>query len=405
MSAGASTLSAAQAQQSMVRINAQNRQAILSSAIDRIQPIATQTIYPANNPVQTFQPRPVGLVKRFIVEVSGVINNSGSTTVTLTDIGLANIISNVLYTDPSNIQRHNTTGFHLTALANAKRRRPYGGTFQTNSVGATATNLSQMFNVGPAAWGVFSAPQTIATGANANFRAVFEIPLAYSDEDLRGAVYSALVNATQQLQITLTQTPIVATSASDNFNAVYSGAAGSAGSITSATITVYQQYLDQLPLGQGGAPVLPGLDISSIYELKYANFPAITANQMNVVPFANYNSYLSTFCVYNSTGASGGRTFGTDTTYWQLTTANASNIWQYDPLLAAQLSREHILTDLPAGCYYFPSRKHPIYINTFGNISLNLTPSTASAGATIVAFWEYMQQQNTVTSGSSLQIA
>lgn len=404
MAAAAPAMSAAQQQRLMVQTNAQNRQAILSQAIDRIQPIGSQTIFPTNNPVQSFQPRAVGLVKRFIVEVTATINNSGSQTVTLTDIGLANLIQNVLYTDPSNIQRHNTTGFHLTALANAKRRRPYGASFQTNTIGAvTAANLSQMMNVAPASWGVFSAPQTIAAAGNATVRGVFEIPLCYSDEDLRGAVYSALVNATQQLQITLTQTPITA-NPTDNFNAIYSGAAGSAGSITSATINVYQQYLDQLPLGQGGVPVLPGLDISSIYELKYANFSGITANQQNVVPFANFNSYLSTFCVYNSTGAQGGRTYGADTTKWQLTTANASNIWDVNPLLASQLSREHILVDNPAGTYYFPSRKAPIYINTFGNIALTLTPSAANASATILAFWEFMQQQNTVVSGSSLNV-
>lgn len=401
----APAMSAAQQQQQMVKINANNRAAILAQAIDRIQPIGTQTIYPANNPTQSFNPKAVGLVKRFIVKVSGTINNSGSVPVTLTDVGLGNIISNVLYTDPSNIQRHNTTGFHLSALANVKRRRPYGGSFQTNTIGAvSANNLSQMFNVAPASWPVYTAPQTIAAGANGTFTASFEIPLAYSDEDLRGAVYSALVNATQQLSITLTQSPIVA-NPTDDFGAVYSGAAGAAGSITSATITVYQQYLDQLPLGQGGSPILPGLDISSIYELKYFNLSAITANQYFPIPYSNFNSYLSTLVVFNSTGAKGGRTYGTDITSWQLTTANASNIWQMDPLLCAQMSREHILTDLPAGVYYFPSRKSPIYVNTFGNIALTLQPNTAAAGATVLTFVEYMQQQNTVTSGSSLALS
>jgi hypothetical protein len=235
-------------------------------------------------------------------------------------------------------------------------------------------------------------------------RGVFEIPLAYSDEDLRGAVYSALVNATQQLQVQITQTPIGNTAASDTFNYVYAGGAGSAGSITSCTIVLYQVYLDQLPLGQGGLPILPGLDISSIYELKYANYAALTANQQNPIPYANFNSYLSTFAVFNSTGANGGRNTGSDVTNWALTTANASNIWQVDALLAAQLSREHIWTDLPLGTYYFPSRKSPIYVNTFGNINLTLTPNTAAAGATVQAYFEYMQQQNTVVSGSSLQV-
>jgi hypothetical protein len=47
------------------------------------------------------------------------------------------------------------------------------------------------------------------------------IPLAYSSNDLRGAVYTNVVNATQNLQITINKTPFVL--ATDPTNAVYSG--------------------------------------------------------------------------------------------------------------------------------------------------------------------------------------
>ena len=393
------TPNVAPTQVSATQQNAMNRALVLDRAVDMTQPIYTGTVFPASSPVLNVTPRFVGLIKRFIIEISGTINNSGSTSISLTDFGLANILANVIYTDPTNNQRHNTLGLHLALLASAKRRRPYGSSFTTNAT--SGNNQSQMVNAAPASWGVFQAPATIAAGANGTFRAVYELPLSYSDDDLRGAVYSNLVNATQNIQLTLNSAPVSA-NPGDNTYAVYSGAAGSAGSITSATVTVYQQYLDQLPMGQGGVPILPGIDLSTIYQLKNTNFTAISANQAFYMAYNNFNSFVSTFAIFNSTGTNAGRVAGTDITYLQLVAANLTNLWQLDPLLAAQNSRDHLLTDLPLGTYYFPSRRKPLLTNQFGNLQLALTPNTSSASAYAQVLWEYFASLNTATSGGSL---
>jgi hypothetical protein len=379
--------------------NAQNRALVLAQSVNMFQYITSTTIFPSSNPQWNVQPRFVGLIKRFYVVVTGTINNSGSTTISLTDYGVANILSNVIYTDPANNQRHNTLGLHLALLATAKRRMPFAASIQANT--ALGNNLSQGTNAPPASWGVHQAPQTIAASANGTFRTVYEIPLAYSDQDLRGAVYSNLVNATQNLTLTANQNPVTANPA-DNTYAVYSGAAGSAGSITSLTFTLYQEYLDQLPQGQNGQPILPGIDLSTIYQLKNTNFTAITNNQAFYVAYNNFNSFLSTFAIYNNSGTNSGRTYGSDVTWWQLVAANLTNLWQIDPLVATQLSRDHIHEDLPSGTYYFPSRAKPLLTNQYGNLQLALTPSTAGAGATLQVMWEYMASLNTAGSGGSL---
>jgi hypothetical protein len=225
--------------------------------------------------------------------------------------------------------------------------------------------------------------------------------LSYSDDDLRGAVYSNLVNATQNIQLTFNANPVTAGTA-DNLNAIYSGAAGSAGSLTSCNVTVYQQYLDQLPMLKGGLPILPGIDISTIYQLKTTPFVNIAANQANYFGYNNFNSFVSTFAIFNSTGNAGGRLYGSDVNYWQLVAANLTNLWQFDPLTATQFSRDHLMTDLPAGTYYFPTRRKPILTNQYGNIQLALTPLAGGAAAYVQILWEYFASLNTATSGASL---
>jgi hypothetical protein len=392
----------AQRQAILSQQNLQNRQLVLQNSVNMIQPLPSQTIFPANQPTIQFTPNFVGLIKRFYIEIVATIANTGPTTINLTPWGLANLISNIVYTDPQNNQRHNTLGLHLALLSCAKRNRPFGTALTVNTSGTTvAANIASMFNVETASWPVFVAPKTITTGNSATLRAVFELPLAYSDTDLRGAVYSNLVNATQNFQITINQNSVTANPADPTY-AIYSGAATSAGSITSATITPYQEYLYQLPTAQDGTPILPGIDISTIYQLKNSPQAGITANQNFNVSYANFNSFVSTLVIYNSTGTNAGLLNGTDVNFWQLTAANLTPIWKMDPLLVAQNSRERLLQETPPGAYYFDSRLAPILTNQFGNVQLTVNPLAGGANATLQVLWEYFASLNTAGSGGSL---
>lgn len=401
-------LTAAQLQARQKQADLQATQAIVSNAVMRKQLVASQTVFPASNPQLIVQPINVGLVLRYIIEVSGTITNSGSTTITLTDTGLANLFgpNGVVYTDLNNYQRINTSGLHLTLVANGKRRRPLGATFDTNKRGtADATLMSEMLNVNPASWGVFQAPATIATGVSANFRAVFELPLAYSNKDLRGAIWANVLNAVQQITLQF-NTAICAAGTADTTYAIYSGATGSAASITSAQTTIYQHYYDQLPKvqGQGGVitTLLPQLSLSTVYELKQLRNTAIPQNQEFYYAYSNQRSFLSTYAVYNNNGLASGRTYGTDVLYWALLAANATYIWKLDPLEVARESRDHLLTDLPAGIYYFPSREHNIATLQYGNVQLTLNATSASAGDYLDVMLEDFALLNTLQSGASL---
>jgi hypothetical protein len=370
---------------------------LTSKALTMTQNIYSATVFPPSNPITTVIPRNVGIIKRFVIEVQATLTNTdGAATATLTDTGLANLISNITFYDLQNNLRTNTTGLHLSLLAMAKRRRPFAATANWNT--ADGNNVSQMFSVPPALWPVLQAPQTIAHGASATVRAVFELPLAYSDEDMRGAIFANVINTTMSLQVTFNTNAF--TAAGDTTYAVYSGAPGT---FTSAIVNIYQVYLDQLPADpRTGTYILPKTSLSTVYELKNTNLQAITANQDFPIPFANFRSFLSAFIIYNSTGAAGGRALGTDINYWSLSTANFTNIFKYDPLFNVMLSREILGADFPSGTYLFSFRKQPIWTTQYGNMQINLNASSAGGSAYAQVMWEDMALQNTLSGGASL---
>lgn len=388
--------------------------AILASSVDRIQTVASQQVFPASNPTLLIQPINVGLIKRFTIFLNGHLSNTGTVDINLTDFGLANLFGQggVQYTDLNNYLRVNTSGAHLSMLSSAKRRRSYGATYDDNVIGPAAApnqnNRSKMLNVSPAEWGVFHTANTIPAGTSQQFTAVFELPLSYTDDDLRGAIWANVLNAVQQLTLTFNPQPVTA-DPNDNTFAVYSGPAGAAGAITDVTVTVIQEYLDQLPKAQGPqgmTTILPALSLSTVYELKSTVFTNIPPNQEFFIPYANQRSFVSTFTTFNCDGTSGGRHLGSDLTYWALLSANATYIWKMNPLIVTLKSREHLMSDLPAGTYYFPSRRHNLASLQFGNLQLVAAASdtfeTVTPASYINVMWEAFALQNTLASGASL---
>lgn len=388
--------------------------AILASSVDRVQVVASQMVYPASNPVLLVQPINVGLVKRFTILLYGHLQNTGTVPINMTDFGLANLFGQggIQYIDLNNYLRVNTSGAHISMLASAKRRRSYGATYDDNVIGPAGTqianNRSKILNVPPAEWGVFHAADTIAAGASQLFLAAFEVPLAYTDDDLRGAVWANVLNAVQQLTLTFNPQPVTA-DPNDNTFAVYSGAAGAAGVITDVKVTVYQEYLDQLPKAQGPqgvTTILPALSLSTVYELKSTVFQNIPANQEFFIPYANQRSFVSTFTTFNFDGSSTGRALGGDVNYWALLSANATYIWKMEPQACTLKSREHLMSDLPSGTYYFASRRHNIASLQFGNLQLVLSATnsyvTITPSSYINVMWEAFALQNTLASGASL---
>lgn len=366
--------------------NALARQYLAAKALDVRQKIFTQTFAnPASQSI-SISPRNVGLLKGFWVEVAATYqNNDNAAAITPTDWGAANMFQLVQFTDYTNYIRVQTEGKHLGMLNTARHRRPYFDTVISpgNAAGTAATTgFSNPQTMGPN-WSIFQTPASIAHGATGIVKWVMYVPLAYSSEDLRGSVYAGVVNATAQLVLQFNQFPGVVSG--DSTNAVFTGSASVV--CTSATVTVTQHYLDQIPV-VNGQPFLPGMDINTVYEIKSSYLTGMANGIDFPIPFTNFRDFMSEFLIYNDgTSTNGGRppltgTQADNMNYIGLQTANLYYPIQTSPRLQAGLYRDIVGADLMPGCYYFSFRKRPISTTQYGNQQLVINPNNLGSTQT-----------------------
>jgi hypothetical protein len=363
----APALSPAQKQQQLNALNMNIRNLVTGSAVDMWQQIFSTAVTPSaqntvNVPVQN-----VGLIKGFLVKVSGTLRNTdGALAATLTPYGASNVLSQITFTDLNNTVRIQTAGWHMGIMNSAKGPLVFGGAYAPN----VPVKYGQNFTVQ-------SSPASIAFGTDGAIQFYYYVPLSFSSSDLRGAMYAGVVNATANLQLVINTTPGVA-AAGDPTLAIYSGTANLIWkAATTVTVTVWQNYLDQLPMGQNGQALLPPVDLSVIYELKNVALSGIVQGQDFPVPYANFRTFYSTTAIYNNAGV---LNVGSDVNYWALRAANTTSIFQYGPSEAALFARGIFGADMPAGGYFFNHGNRPISTQQFGNMQLVLNPSAVGAG-------------------------
>jgi P3 major capsid protein len=373
-------MAAGNAQMSPQQINMLQRQAVLRNAVEMTQQIFSTTIATlgVGNNILNIPPRNVGLLKRFIVEIAGTATANTATS-SATTFGFGKLIQNLQFTDLNNNVRINTDGVQLAVIKQVKAREIAVSALPISTISTDSILAGQFIASGSSPnFPIIVYP--LPTTAGLAFRAVFDVPIAYSDDDLRGAVYMNVVNATANLQITLNSAPFSPNAATDTTAYVWASGANPQGTTTNVTVTVYQVFLDQLPVGKNGV-ILPALDLSTVYELKTTNITGQTVAQDNPYAYANFRDFLSTLTYWNSTGATAGLKNGSDVNYWALQSANFTNIWKIDPLLAAQKTREIIGADLPLGTYFFSHRKKPLSTIQYGNLELILNPASVTSGS------------------------
>jgi len=371
-----------------VQDNMQARQAILATAREMFQQVA-QVAVAAPFAVGIPQPiilqlRNVGLVKKLIVKVTGTVAQGAAENQVLTQLGLSNFFSNINVTDLSNYQRVNTTGWHLHALASLRRQAAYGAAFLNDS----PVNFGSNFAVN-------SSPAVITAAKPVSF--YYEIPFAYSDVDLRGAIYAAVVNSTYQLQLQINPNFFVAAGA-DATLAAYQSSTAQLGALSNVTVTVYQVYLDQLPFN-GPNPVLPLFDLATGYLITNTNQSALTAAQDFPIQYPNFRQILSTFFIYDNGGT---LNVGSDLNYIGIQAANLVFTIKADPNTIALRTRNTIGDDWARGMYCIETRAQPINTTAYGNMQLVLNPSVVNAGANVLQGLEMIGIINQVANAGSL---
>lgn len=366
---------------------------VLAVARPMIQPTMAQNINGSNTAqgqTITFALNNVGLQTKLTVEVQGTITAAGAETLTKTPWGLANIFNQVVLTDLSNIQRINTTGLHLFALATLRNRSAFGATFLNDSPVNLGSNY--LVNDGPASLNA-------ASGATP-FRMFFELPLAYHDNDLRGAIYSNVTNAQWRLQLTVNPNFIVGSGATDTlFNVYKSTTANPASTLTNFQVQIYQHYLDQLPRGQNNQPVVPLFSLSWNYLIINTVSTGMVATQDFPVQYANFRTFLSTIAIFDNGGTFNA---GSDVNYVAIQVANQTYLERLDPFMSTLRTRQMIGDDYPPGTYVFDHRRWPIVTDQFGNTQFVINASAVNANANMQMMYEMLSIQNQAINAGSL---
>lgn len=365
--------------------NNQARAYVLANSREMFQQVAQFVpAAPIAGQVVNIPLRNVGLVKRLIVRITANVAQSAAENQNLTKWGLANFCSNINVTDLSNYQRVNTTGWHLTALATLRRQGAYGAAFLNDS----PVNFGSNFPVN-------NSPAQITAVKPVSF--YYEVPLSYSDTDLRGAIYSAVVNATWNLQLTINPNFFVAAGA-DPTLACYQSSIATLGTLSNVTITVFQIYLDQIPF-VGPNPVLPLFDLATGYLITNTAQNGLAVGQDFPIQYPNFRQILSTFFLYDNNGV---QNAGTDINSIGIQAANLVFLYKTDPFTVALRTRNTIGDDLPAGAYCLETRMQPINTTAFGNMQLVINPSAVNPPANILIGYEMLGIINQVANAGSL---
>lgn len=391
-------------QMNAAQANSMARDICVRGGLSMLQPIpqGTSTFVPSTTPQFSFTVPAVGLARGIWVQVTAtILNASAAQAMTVADFGAANVLSKIQLIDLMSYERINVPGWQLALLNTVKGQRPMGDSL------VRTTGINSPNNYG-ANWTVNSATASVAAGGanNATVNQWYYIPISYSETDLRGAIFAATTSASIRVTLTPNASPVVA-STSDATQACYqsAGALTTGSVITSMTVNTWYDYIDQIPVGRDGKPILPMLDLSTMYELKSTLASnAVTASQDNQIQIPNMRSFLSFALCYVS-AAAGTRASGSDINYISRRTANITDIFKISPQLSALQTRQTIGCDLPPGWYYLPSRKAPVSTSQYGNQSIIVNPITAAAGAYILFGWEAMAPLATIPAAASLTAA
>jgi len=371
----------------MQQHNFMQRQAVTSNSLKLKQEIFSQTFNPANQNVINIGNgiiRNAGLLLGFIVEVSGTVTNTAGAAADRTGMGTANIVDEFRFDDLSNYTRIQCPGWYMGILNSVRQGFGYGGAYANNIPMGYGNNFD-----------VYEGAAQVAASASQDVRHVYYVPISYSSTDLRGAMYMSTVSATSNLQITLNRNPMSA--AGNEIDHIYTGNDGDWDG--DVTVTVYQCYLDQLPTDENGAPILPIMDLNTIYDLKQTTFSNPTSGQDYPMPYSNFRSFLSTVAIFDNGGV---YNTGSDVNYWALRSANFTNIFKVSPEIAALDARATLMGDMMPGGYLFESRDMPINTINFGNMELNLNATGVNANARVLMGYESFALQNQLVGASSL---
>ena len=396
---------------SLAQQNAMARSIVLQNSIKVIQDVreGVGTFEPASNPVIVVKPKMTGLVLGTYYQFTFVIENT-STTANLTlnePLGISNLISSIDFEDINGTHRITTDLLHLLILNAIRNKKP---------LGSKKTLINPVIDFGNN-FATVSVPSSIPYNATGNATGTVSfyvyIPFAYSDVDLRGAIYANVINASMQTSFTINPNAISSATSNPPLGPAAAGGCayyGATGNIQSVTVSAKQVYLTDLPafstkyglakeFNQGGY-VMPYTDLNTMYQLSKISYGGtLSAGAKSQVAYAALRTYLSSLLLYNNGNELNA---GTDITEISIKGANEFEWLRSNPMFQSLLFEDIYEYDLPAGMYLVSRRSSPINTAQFGNMYIDFEPSTVNTGATLTKYDEYFGYTNLTNTATAV---
>lgn len=371
--------------QDMGIANQMARNAIVGKALKQLLPVASANMGIVSgglqSPVVQLMPTPTGVQLGFYITVTANITNGTGGVLTATPWGAANLLQNVTYYDLGNTPRTNASGKMLHLLMSQKAGRVFGATVAPDA--GTAPSYGS--------WAVNKCPATIANAASADIKMIYYVPLAYSEYDLRGAVFGNIAQANQRLHLTFpTNAQMIASSTENPVDAIYQ-AVGATKTVTVNSFTYdvrLSTYGADLPM-RDGQYVVPLNDLGTVYALNETVVSGLTAGQQLSVPYPNSWEYVSTSGIFVNGSQLNA---GSDMSDIEIKTASGISWGAIPPDLHAFTTGLRIGAHLPAGTYFDSHHQKPIRVQDYGAITYNIRPSVVNSGASFRLAYEFFER-------------
>jgi len=371
-----------------------------------------------------------GLIRKFYLVVTGTLTTGAGTMNVNQPFGMTNLLSNITFTDLNTRVRHNTTGAHMHMIQAARRGWVPGASLQAAALTDNAQTYANVVggSNGGVNWGVPGlaaaatwppvggflsnmAPNLVTTVAK-NFQWTWEIPVSYTDTDLRGCIWANQVTANNLLSCTINPNFFASTQpgAADVSGSGYTSSASAMGTLlptlTNLKFTLYQDMFVQGPQDKNNNILLPQVDMAYSYNLLMVPAQALQANSDNVF-FAAPNRQILSHMLFWDNYLYNTLPGGSDVTAIKIQIANSLVVRQMEPGILAYWTRNLLGTEMPTGSsggtgttkvdfttYYIDTRRRPLNVQTSGNVGIYFNPNTVQGGAALNIGYEYLEIQS-----------
>lgn len=365
------------APQQMINQNALARAALIASAPRMRKNLGNFTSGGALGGTTRIKLFNVGISTRILLDVQATFD-IGVAVATASPKAPFNLINRVKLTDYDGTDRINASGFQLWMVNSIRESAPYG----YNNGSQTSVLTSPL------------VPTAVAAGQTLRFQ--LDLPLAFSETDLRGAMLTQ--TAVGEAWINIDWNTLLGQNG--NADAVYNGGATTTWANAVIQVNAFQEYL--MPQNIGGQVPLPALDLMTVYELAGAlkSTDNIAVNAEKLFNYPNVRSVIGAY--YNFVNGGVMNAAPTDIAKFRLI-ANGNNVLrEYNPTDKLFEMRkwcwEH--ADLRQGAYFELHRDRPIETALYGNVQMGITPSAVTVNAQSTAF--EVLYESFYTKGSTL---